>query len=238
MLSVDDREPKDRVRRLTMLLGDAVRVERRTYGDYGFEGEDGSPSLVVEVKTVGSLLSSVRAGVADGRSVLESEVARLQDLDCGVRLVVIGETWRTSSGKLAVANLHAGGRQETGWTYTAYARVLDNVADHGIPVLQLANEDAFADWCRARLAMRSRERSIRARQVFAYRDADAPPLRLLASLPGVDTTKARALWARFGTPRAALAADETALRTVPGIGGVTARSIAAVLDQRNGSEEA
>jgi fanconi anemia group M protein len=61
-------------------------------------------------------------------------------------------------------------------------------------------------------------------------DLAARQQRLVAALPDVGPTLARALLLRFGSPRAVFAATEADLRSVPGIGPTRAAAIARALD--------
>jgi ERCC4-type nuclease len=103
------------------------------------------------------------------------------------------------------------------------------VIDHGIALLRSGYQRDSALWIH-RLAVRCQEVEPAAdRPAYAQRPRPRPGEEaaeaLLAAVPGISTTSARALLGRFGTVAAVVAADPAEWLTVPGIGPERARAL-------------
>lgn len=232
-LIVDSREPIARARAVLAAVEGATG-ERLPAGDYCLDA-DGSRLEGWEVKTVGSLLSSIVQGQADGRSVLVAELDALARTYAYTRLVVIGTAYPNENGKLTT------GRKEHGWNYLAYVRQLDVVMDYGIPVLQVANEDVFVEWAAARVKALSeshRPAALKPKVRFAPSKAAAAPLQILCSFPGVNQVLAARIWEHYGTVGCALL-HLPEWESVAGIGPATQTVIHKVLtrDYKKGGED-
>ena len=103
------------------------------------------------------------------------------------------------------------------------------VIDQGIALLRSGYQRDSALWIH-RLAVRCQElEPAAARPAYAQRPRPKPGEEtaeaLLASVPGISTTSARALLERFGSVAAVVAADPAEWLTVPGIGLARARAL-------------
>lgn len=103
------------------------------------------------------------------------------------------------------------------------------VIDQGIALLRSGYQRDSALWIH-RLAVRCQEVEPSAdRPAYAQRPRPRPGAEaaeaLLAAVPGVSTTSARALLDRFGTVAAVVAADPAEWLTVAGIGPERARAL-------------
>jgi len=103
------------------------------------------------------------------------------------------------------------------------------VIDQGIALLRSGYQRDSALWIH-RLAVRCQEVEPAAeRPAYAQRPRPKPGEEtaeaLLASVPGISTTSARALLERFATVAAVVAADPAEWLTVPGIGPERARAL-------------
>ncbi len=107
------------------------------------------------------------------------------------------------------------------------------VIDQGVALLRSDNQRDSALWIH-RLAVRcQRSEEAPDRPVYSQRPKAAPGAdaaeALLAAVPGISSTSARALLARFGSPAAVFAATQEEWLTVPGIGRERAEALAATL---------
>ena len=103
------------------------------------------------------------------------------------------------------------------------------VIDQGIALLRSGYQRDSALWIH-RLAVRCQEIEPAAeRPAYAQRPRPKPgdetAEALLAAVPGISTTSARALLERFGSVAAVVAADPAEWGTVPGIGPERARAL-------------
>ena len=103
------------------------------------------------------------------------------------------------------------------------------VIDQGIALLRSGNQRDSALWIH-RLAVRCQQVEPAAeRPAYAQRPRPKPgdetAEALLAAVPGISTTSARALLERFGSVAAVVAADPAEWLTVPGIGPEKARAL-------------
>jgi len=103
------------------------------------------------------------------------------------------------------------------------------VIDQGIALLRSGYQRDSALWI-YRLAVRCQQVEPAAeRPAYAQRPRPKPGHEtaeaLLAAVPGISTTSARALLERFGSVAAVVAADPAAWLTVPGIGPERARAL-------------
>ena len=103
------------------------------------------------------------------------------------------------------------------------------VIDQGIALLRSGYQRDSALWIH-RLAVRCQEiEPAAARPAYAQRPRPKPgdetAEALLASVPGISTTSARALLERFGSVAAVVAADPAEWLAVPGIGRERARAL-------------
>lgn len=222
MLTIDTREPKARIDAVRVQLPEAV-VERLETGDWRLTNDQGHEEGW-EVKTVGSLQSAVIQAHSDGRSILEAELADLAAAYEFRRLVVIGATWLDPTGRLLHDKMSEAQKASAGWRYATFLRILDSAADHGTPVVQLPSEYAFVEWAIARheaFTKAHRPRAIKPKAVFAYRQEEVYPLRVLAAFPGIGPALARQWWREAGTVRLAVA---------HGLDGVRGIKVAEVLD--------
>ncbi len=113
------------------------------------------------------------------------------------------------------------------------------VIDQGIALLRSGYQRDSALWIH-RLAVRCQQVEPAAeRPAYAQRPRPKPgdetAEALLAAVPGISTTSARALLERFGSVAAVVAADPVEWLTVPGIGPERARALAETFTLRRGS---
>lgn len=113
------------------------------------------------------------------------------------------------------------------------------VIDQGIALLRSGYQRDSALWVH-RLAVRCQEVGPAAeRPAYAQRPRSKPGEEtaeaMLASVPGISTTSARALLERFGSVAAVVAADPAEWLSVPGIGRERARSLAETFNLRRGA---
>ncbi len=110
------------------------------------------------------------------------------------------------------------------------------VIDLGIAILRSGYQRDSALWIH-RLAVRCQELEPAAeRPAYSQRPPPKPGREtaeaLLASVPGISTTSARALLERFGSVAAVVAAEPAEWLTVPGIGPERARALESTLNLR------
>lgn len=113
------------------------------------------------------------------------------------------------------------------------------VIDQGIALLRSGYQRDSALWI-YRLAVRCQQVEPAAdRPAYAQRPrarpGDETAEALLAAVPGISTTSARALLERFGSVAAVVAADPAEWLTVPGIGPERARAMAETFSLRRGT---
>src|SRR5215208_2039731 len=116
------------------------------------------------------------------------------------------------------------------------------VIDQGIALLRSGYQRDSALWMH-RLAVRCQQLEPAAeRPAYAQRPRPKPgdetAEALLASVPGISTSSARALLERFGTVAAVVAADPADWLTVPGIGPERARALEETFNLRRGTRDA
>jgi DNA excision repair protein ERCC-4 len=201
---VDDREPRDRLPSALRARGVEVRFTRLRVGDYLLPN-----GVLVERKTV----RDFHASIVEGR--FWTQIRALRGASRAPYLLVEGR-----------------GLERGQLSHRAVIGVLLGVIGQGIPVLLAGDAPSSAEWL-ASLAIRSSGRQPR-RDRPAYARRRNPPVDLvaeamLAAVPGISTTRARALLTRFGSIAAIVSADEEALHTVPGIGLIQAQRLKAAL---------
>jgi ERCC4-type nuclease len=180
-------------------LGAQVTVEPLPAGDYRIGG-----GALVERKTVADLHGSL----ARGR--LWSQLGQVRDVAVLPFLFVEGD------------NLDDGPRHPN-----AIRGCLLAIADLGVAVVRTRDPDDTALWLH-RLAIRQERRRVSSRQ--GRRSLRPPPgLAVLAGIPGISDTTARALLDRFGTVERVLAAGPERWAEVDGIGRVRAHALTAAL---------
>jgi DNA excision repair protein ERCC-4 len=113
------------------------------------------------------------------------------------------------------------------------------VIDQGIALLRSGYQRDSALWIH-RLAVRCQQVEAAAdRPAYAQRPRPKPgdetAEALLAAVPGISTTSARALLERFGSVAGVVAADPTEWLSVPGIGHERARALQETLTLRRGA---
>lgn len=220
-LTIDSREPKFRVESIRAVLPDAV-VRRLDTGDVELSCDGHVEGW--EIKTIGSLQAAVVGAHSDGRSILEAELSSLAATYEYRRLVVIGNAWPSSNGKLQHEKMSSAQQESAGWLYTTYLRILDSAADHGTPVVQLPSEYAYVLWVSSRykaFSTKHAPRAIKSKAVFAYRTEEVAPLRVLSAFPGVGPATARTWWKEAGTVRQAI---------IQGMSGARRQTIEVVLE--------
>jgi ERCC4-type nuclease len=181
-------------------LGAQVEVERLPAGDYRVGG-----GRLVERKTVRDLHLSVIKGR------FFRQVGDLRTSCTHPYLLVEGPD--ITRGPLRT---------------TAVLGTILAVAELGVVVLRSLDPPDSAAWLSA-LANRARRREARSRPVYAQRPAVRPdhvPEAILAAIPTVSTTSARALLRHFGSVKNVLGASAGELQEVPGIGPVRAAELA------------
>jgi len=194
----DHREERSGIPRALAARDVPVVPRQLPAGDYLL-----SDRLVVERKTGADLAASIK----DRR--LFEQVERLREAYASVVLVVEGEPIH-----IAEASWHGG-----------IARAL--IA--GVSVLRTRDPDDTAAWLtrlyrldrKGPSELRGRPRPRRPTDDLARVAED-----VLGCLPGVSTIGASRLLAHFGSLAAVFAADEAALREVPGIGPIRAAALA------------
>lgn len=208
---VDVHERASGIATMIEELGGVVEIASLPAGDYAVGAE-----TLVERKSVADLHGSVLKGrlwAQVGKLRAESEFPYLavegRDLDRGP--------------------LHP----------NAVRGVCLAVIDLGVALLRTADRADTARWLH-RLAVRSqRAEEPPDRPVYSQRPKS--PLgpesaeAVLAAVPGLSTTSARSLLARFGSVRAVLAATPEELLSVPGIGPERVRALLGVLDAPAGA---
>jgi ERCC4-type nuclease len=199
---VDAREPLDCIPRALADLGFEVEERRLPCGDYVLPN-----GVIVERKTVGGLNRSLVHGS------FWPQLGKLRNTARAPYLLVEGP------------DLHAGRVPPR-----AVIGALLAVIGQGVPVLW--SRDAFltAHWIGLLANRAARLQPVRDRPAYAQRLRDpARTVReaVLAAVPGISTSRARALLDRFGTVAAVVAADENAWQTVPGIGPLQAERLRA-----------
>ncbi len=186
---------------LAGLPGVTCEVRRLELGDYEVDG-----GLLVERKTLPDLVASIE----DGR--LFRQAYRLATSALRPLLILEGV-----AADLAGCRMRREAMQGALITVSLV---------WGIPVLR-ALDGAES----ARLMLYAARQLRRAAQVMVFRPGRRPhgkrraQLRILQGLPGVGGVRAERLLAAFGTVEAVMAASETALRRVDGIGAETAAAI-------------
>jgi ERCC4-type nuclease len=170
-----------------------------------------SDRLVVERKTGADLAASIK----DRR--LFEQVERLHAAYDAVVLIVEGEPIHIS---------------EASWT-GALARVLAS----GVAVLRTSDPEDTAAWLvRLHRLEEKGPSEARGRPQPRRPTADLALVAedVLGCLPGISTVGAQRLLAHFGSLAAVFAADEAALRRVPGIGPVRGAALARLFGARFG----
>ncbi|HHX65952.1 MAG TPA: endonuclease [Chloroflexi bacterium] len=209
VIRIDHREMGSGVpEALQATEGVSVQVEQLPLADYVL-----SPRVAVERKTAADFAASI----IDRRLFSQAEALR-QSYELVVYLVVGPELFE-------VSNLHPNAIRGA----LSYLIILG-----GISVLQCADAEEAA----ALLATMARHEQ----QGLGYeislhlkRKAPSPELQmryLVEDLPGIGPRTAHALLEAFGSLRDLFAADEAALRRVPGIGPKRARDIYRLLTAR------
>lgn len=209
VLVADDRERASGIPGLLEQMPDVeLRVERLALGDYRVEG-----SVLIERKSAGDFAQSL----VDGR--LFGQAARLADSPDRPAFIIQG-TPKDWSG--------LGVRREA-----LQGALVTLMLIFDIPVLRAANADEAA-----RLILYA------GRQLARLRDPNHAPyhqakakrkrtrqLRLLQTLPGVGSERAKLLLERFGSIRACLEAPVEELQKIDGIGPKIAGAIREIIQE-------
>jgi DNA excision repair protein ERCC-4 len=184
-------------------LGITVDEQRLVAGDYLLPGR-----ALIERKTVPDL----HGAVVRGR--FWAQISLLRRSPCWPYLLIEGRS--VYDGPLPAE---------------AVRGLILVVSDLGITVLQSDDAKDSARWIR-KIALRRTDAPSRDRPVYAQRPQrdihDSPAERALAAAPGVSTTSARALLARFGTLQEVLLASRSDLADVPGVGPKRAAAVKAL----------
>ncbi|HKI91152.1 MAG TPA: ERCC4 domain-containing protein [Gaiellaceae bacterium] len=190
-------------------LGAQVVVEPLSAGDYRISG-----GALVERKTVADLHGSL------GRGRLWSQIGRVRDAAALPFLFVEG------------ADIDDGPRHPN-----AIRGCLLAIADLGVAVVRSRDPADTAQWLH-RLAVRQQRRQ-RASTPTPRRRVLPAGLSVLAGVPGISDTTARALLERFGSVQRLLAAGPAEWAEVNGVGPVRAHALAeALLDHGKVGERA
>jgi ERCC4-type nuclease len=194
----DHREVRSGIPDALAAAGIDLKPEQLPAGDYVV-----SDRLVVERKTGADLAASIK----DRR--LFDQIARLKASFEAVVLVVEGEPVHIS---------------ESSWQ-GALARAVAS----GASLLRTANSDETAMWLTRFHHLEGKPPSeLRGRPQPRRPTTDLSDVAedVLRCLPGVSSVGARRLLEHFGSLRAVFAADEHALRAVPGIGPIRGATLA------------
>jgi ERCC4-type nuclease len=188
-------------------FGADVTVEPLPAGDYRI-----SKCILIERKTVPDLHGSL------GRGRLWAQVAGIRDAAVTPLLLVEGD------------DLDSGPRHPN-----AIRGALLAIAELGVGILRSRDPADSALWI-YRLALRQ-ARKAHPKSMTQHNRSLIPPGRaVLAAVPGISDTTARALLTRFGSVEGVLQAGPEEWAQVGGIGTVRAHALAeALLRQRNGS---
>jgi DNA excision repair protein ERCC-4 len=188
----DHRETRSGIPDALAAAGIELRPEQLPAGDYVI-----SDRLVVERKTGGDLAASIK----DRR--LFEQIERLKETFEAVVLVVEGEPVHIS---------------EASW-HGALARALAS----GASLLRTEDPGETAAWLARFHRLEGKPPSeVRGRPMPRRPTSDLADVAedVLRCLPGISSVGARRLLEHFGSLRAVFAADERALRAVPGIGPI------------------
>ena len=205
---VDDRErPSGVVAELEKLDGIIVKIEHLTVGDYCIDG-----AVLIERKTAVDFAQSLM----DGR--------------------LFAQASRMAASRLRPAYIIEGNSAE--WSHLGVSRealqgaLITLMLIFDVPVLR---SSAPAESARLMLYTGSQLVRLRHPDYLPYRQAKAKrkktrQLRVLQSLPGVGSDRAKRLLEHFGTVRACFDASKTELLKVEGIGLKIAEAIDQVLN--------
>jgi len=187
-------------------LGAKVVVEPLPAGDYRIRG-----GILIERKTISDLHGSL------GRSRLWAQVGSIRDAAVSPFLLVEGE------------DLDAGPRHPN-----AVRGALLAIADLGVAIIRSRDPGDSALWIH-RLAIRQVRKARAHPRTQEVRALPPPGLAVLAAVPGISDTTARALLERFGSVASVLNAGPERWAEVAGVGGVRANALAeALLRPHNG----
>jgi ERCC4-type nuclease len=154
----------------------------------------------------------------------------------------IADTLAELGAEIEITALRAGDLDRGPLHHNAVRGVCLAVIDQGIALLRSGYQRHSALWIH-RLAVRCQQLEPAAeRPAYAQRPRPKPgdetAEALLASVPGISTTSARALLEQFGSVAAVVSADPADLRAVPGIGPERARALEQTFNLRRGSRDA
>jgi len=203
---VDNREMRSGIAKTLKKLGATLQVESLEVGDYIVSDRVG-----VEAKTAGDLAKSI----VDRRLFAQLE-ALSKTFEIPI-LLVSGESLYGASGVNPESIRGA---------------LASAVVDFKVPVLNVATPSDAANLLFAIARREQRER----KQTLSLRGSKPEPTMpafqeyIVASLPGVNTTLAKRLLAKFGSVAAIMQASLDDLQTVQGIGKTKAQAIREVLD--------
>jgi len=220
-LFIADNRGHHHVLELLEEAGAEVLTTRLEAGDVSFLAHGGI-SVGVELKASDDLLSSLRSGrlfEQSARMILTYESSLL--LPFGFLTVTKQGYCRTRTG----VKVHPP------WpTYTQLTNALLSISKHGVTVLPIAPNKYTAAQVLVSIHswfQKERHESLMKRRMpFAMGNQDdIRAIHIVTGCPRVSVELAKRLLAELKTPLAVLSASQEELRTVKGIGKVTARSI-------------
>jgi len=204
---VDIYERPSKIAEILRELGAVVDIRRLGVADYDLGG-----GTLVERKSVLDLHSAILKGR------LWTQVGRLRE--SAIFPYVLVEGADLANGPVAIEAIRG---------------ALLAVTDLGVPVLRSTDQCDSAAWLR-RLAIRRAHQHERDRPAFAQRPKrrrhSEPAEAMLAAVPGVSVVTARSLLARFESVAGVVAATESELLSVAGVGRSRARALTEALNGR------
>lgn len=212
MIVVDSREASTSPKLVEVLKKKMeVRIEPLEAGDYYIPGNQ---SFLVERKTVGDFVASVR----DGR--LWGELEKMKSSNAGHPFLLV-------EGPLGLIE------KFTNWNPASVAGLLLSVEDGwGVPILWSQNAVWTHFYLVSMVNRAEREEGKEYCLSFAPKRVEPERIQLtvVSSLPGVGPEKAKKLLEHFGTLRKFFSASEEELREVKGIGEKISKELTRLFD--------